>query len=116
MNDRCSIGRGALTQAFDETTMTYTAQAPAPVASDVPCRVQPAPQRDHIVDAASEPVTLRRYQVSVPISITDVQVDDHVTITTSRDAGLLGRSLRVLEFGAGTYQGERLLTCFDDLG
>jgi hypothetical protein len=114
MTDECTITRGG-TRTFDRAAMKYTGEAGA-TQYDGPCRIQPDPGRDKVVEAGGELVTLRRFTVSLPLSAIDVKVDDHVTFTASRDPGLIGRQMRVINVAAGSYEGQRHLTCFDDLG
>lgn len=114
MTDHGTVTRGT-TRTFDETTMTYTTGGGA-VQFDGPCRIQPVPQRDHVIDSVGDNVTLRRYSVSIPATATDLQVDDHFTATASTDPLLIGRPLRVVDVTGGTYEGQRHLMCFDDLG
>lgn len=114
MTDACQISRGG-TRVFDAATMRYTAQNGAETYSG-PCRIQPVPTRDHVIDAGGDLVTLRRYSVSVPAAVTDVAVDDHITFTTTTDPLLTGRVLRVNDVTGGTHEGQRHLMCFDDLG
>jgi hypothetical protein len=115
MTDECTVTRGG-TRALDRTRMRYTTTGGAQQYTGV-CRVQPDPGREQaVVEAGGELVTLRRYVVSLPIAEVDVAVDDRLTVTAADDAGLVGKVLRVINVAAGSYEGQRHLTCFDDLG
>ena len=67
--------------------------------------------------AGSEQVTVRPYAVKIPITVTGVQVGDEVTVTTSGDPDLVGKTLIVVDGTAGNgWAIQRRLICSLNLG
>lgn len=98
---------------FDDTTGTTT-QPTATVFSG-PCRIQELGRGDQITIAAGQRITDRRYQVSLSITASDLQLDDIGTVDTANDPSLPGRPLRVIDVQRGSLTFERNLICIDDL-
>lgn len=98
LTGRCTITRG-------------THPNVSTVSSGVPCLVLPSTSLTREVDvAAGGQVTLNMYEVHLPVD-TDVARDDVLTVTTSRDADLVGRWLRVFEVVVGEWTSSRTVIC-----
>jgi hypothetical protein len=111
MVDACTISRPDAEGALNETTGQRTPSAGAQVYAGS-CRVKVQATADRVVEAAERPVSLRTYDVSVPITVTDVHVDDVLRITASvLDQALVGLRLRVVDVAKGTHLTARRLVC-----
>lgn len=111
MQDSCTITRaGSGTSTFDPATGTYTDPASTTVYTGK-CRVKPRNLVDRTVQAGEQQVSLWSFEVSVPVSATDVDLDDVVTVTGSIDPSLVGRTLRVRSVARGTFLTARRLDC-----
>ena len=110
MVDACTITRRTGLGAINETTGQYT-----PTSSTIytgACRVKPRDNADRVAQYGQEVVSFWPYVVSVPISVSTVDLDDVVTITASAlDSSLVGLSLRVREVLSGTHLTARRLSC-----
>lgn len=115
MVDACTITRGGSgAPTFNSTTGTYTPPAGSTVYTGA-CRVKPsALSGNTTVQAGEREVSLWPFAVSVPVSVTDVDLNDLVTITASADASLVGRELRVRSVARGTFVTARRLDCEED--
>ncbi len=112
MVDSCTISRaGAGEPVYNPVTDTYTYPAAASVYSGK-CRVKPANVADTDDEAGETVVGVRRFVVSLPMSVTAVRRDDVVTVTTSAlDPGLAGTRFRVLGAVKGSQVTARRLAC-----
>ena len=113
MADTCTITRPG-TPVFDSATGTYT--TPSTTVYTGKCRVRTRSigfLRDRQAEAGEELVTIWPYIVAVPISASDVQVLDLVTITASADPLLVDATMRVRIANAGTNANARKLDCED---
>lgn len=108
MVDTCTVTRpGAAT--LNETTGVVT-RATTTVYTGA-CRVKPDPAPSESQAGEREVVT-RRFVVSIPMSETDVAVDDVVTVTASElDPALVGATLTVAGVIVGSHVTARRLVC-----
>lgn len=108
MVDACVIERLA-GQTFDETSGTYVDTWSEVYAGK--CRVQAQDVLRVPEEQAGEQLyVLRRATLSVPMSVTDVRVDDRVTVTASAlDPDLANRVYRVTDLAHKTYLTARRL-------
>lgn len=110
MIDTCHISRAGGGRTFDKTTNTYSDGA-----TDIytgKCRVKPSSLSSNTtVQAGEQAVGLWPYVVSVPLSVSGVELGDVVRITSSRDPALEDRELRVRVVGRGTHLTARRLEC-----
>ena len=84
---RRATGATWVTDEYVETTSTVYAGG---------ARVRSQGTNAVVVQAGDRPFTLRTYDVQVPAA-TAVEVDDHITVDTSRDSQAVGLSLRVID-------------------
>lgn len=80
---------------------------PATTLYDGVCRIVALPTNERIEVVGEEQVTSRRYQVSVEHDIGEVFLGDLVSITASKDQGLVGKKLRVIDVQFGSEQWQR---------
>lgn len=110
MVDTCHITRDGGPRTFDKATNSYSGGT-----TDVytgKCRVKPSPlSANSSVQAGEQAVSLWPYIVSVPLSVTGVELGDLVEITDSRDPALINQQLRVRTVGRGTHLTARRLEC-----
>jgi hypothetical protein len=115
MVDTCTITRNDGDPVFNTTTGTYT--QPTTTVYTGKCRVKPSVLSGNTtVQAGEERVALWPYSVSVPVSATDVELDDIVTVTASADASLVDVTLRVRSIARGTFITARRLDCEETSG
>ncbi|HET7386851.1 MAG TPA: DUF6093 family protein [Nocardioidaceae bacterium] len=110
MTDTCTITRPDpdTPPVFDDATGTYT--TPTVTVYEGKCRVRPT-NVDRTVEAGDVRVHLWHSVISVPISVSGVQVNDTVTITASTDPGLVGKVYTVGNIDLGTAITARRLGC-----
>jgi hypothetical protein len=108
MTDECTIA-SQTAQPFNATTGDY----PAPTTSSITtaCYVRRETPTERQVEAGDRAVALRRYIVSVPVSVVGVLPLDVVTITASGDPDLLDAVLVVRDVAQGTHVTARRLGC-----
>lgn len=110
MVDACTIAAHATRGALNTTTGQYPSVAGALIYSG-PCRVK-SQGEGNVAEAGEQAVSLWPFQVSVPVSVTDVGVDHVVTITASAlDPALVGTELRVRHVTKGSHITARRLAC-----
>jgi hypothetical protein len=78
-----------------------------------PCAVEPASAVGADQEIAEQLVAVMPYEVSVPLSVIDIQVGDVFQITASDDLELVARPLRVTRFQGSTTEPVRKLTAVD---
>lgn len=111
MTDACTITRGGAAGTFDEETLVYAAGATSAIYSGA-CRVKPRDNQDQVVMAGDQPVSLWPYVVSVPMTVTGVEVDDLITVTACHlDPDLVGQVLRVRQVLQGSHLTARRMAC-----
>lgn len=109
MTDMATITRVA-SRVFDEATSTYTDTLTTIYAGK--CRVKYSATADLVVDAGERAASVREYIVSVPMSVSTVEVGDAVTITASGlDPAQTGLVLHVLGVIHGSQVTARRLRC-----
>ena len=113
MTDTCIITRAG-DPTYNPSTLAYT--TPSTTVYSGKCRVKPQNVMDRQVQAGERAVQIWPYVVSVPMSVTGVQVDDVVTVTASADADLEGQVLVVKDVTRGTNVTARRLGCEDQNG
>jgi hypothetical protein len=108
MTDECTIS-SSTPQPFNDTTGDY----PAPVTSSTTtaCYVRRDTAAERQVEAGDRAVALRRYVVSVPVSVLGVLPGDALTVTVSGDPDLLDARLVVRDVAQGTHVTARRLGC-----
>ena len=108
MVDTCTIAH--ITGQATNTTTGVVANTTSTVYSGA-CRIKPdsAPSESQ---AGEREVVTRRFVVSIPMSETDVAVDDVVTVTASElDPALVGATLTVAGVIVGSHVTARRLVC-----
>ena len=111
MTDTCTLSAPDVEGVLDEQTGQYTT-APGAQRYSGRCRVRPADSQERVVEAGERPVSLRTYVVSVPVTVTGVEVGDVVRVTASvLDPDLAGVRLRVVDVPKGTHLTARRLIC-----
>lgn len=109
MADACVITRPGGEPTFNEDTLQYE----APEATKVyegRCRVQVGGTLAQAPEAGGRVYTVQRAQVSVPMSVTGVAVDDVLTVTSAaHDPDLVGARFRVQSLFHKTYATARRL-------
>jgi hypothetical protein len=111
MVDTCTISEAGGQGVFNETTGQYDGATSSTVYSG-PCRVKPRDNQDRIRQFGEQTISLWPYLVSVPMSVTGIDVDALVTITTSElDPDLAGKVLRVRQVAQGSHITARRLGC-----
>ncbi len=108
MVDTCTIAH--ITGQSTNTTTGVVANTTSTVYSGA-CRIKPDPAPSESQAGEREVVT-RRFVVSIPMSETDVAVDDVVTVTASElDPALVGATLTVAGVIVGSHVTARRLVC-----
>lgn len=103
--DTCIITRPSGDPVLDEETLEVDE------ASDTiyegPCRVRPrgSQEQDQLVGDLHE--TLAPYVATLPYDAEDVKVDDYLTVVTSSDADMAGRSFQIRHIGYSSWQIDR---------
>lgn len=111
MVDTCTIAAGAATEVYDEATDTYVTPTGSLRYSGA-CKVKPRDNVDRVVEAGAQTLSIWPYVVSVPMSVTTVELDDVITVTACPlDPALVGTRLRVRQATTGTYLTARRLGC-----
>lgn len=109
---RAGTGDGSYNPATGQTDPP----AATTVGAGLVCRVQARDASERVELVGDQPVTLRTYLVAFEATAPAIRIDDRVAFTAAKDAGLVGRSLRVRDvlFGSETWQRDTI--CEDDLG
>lgn len=81
-----------------------------------PCRIAAWQGTDRVVDAGEQPVSLRGYNVTLPVSVDDLEVDDWIEVTVSQDSYLVGKNLRVEDPKGSSLGVQRRITAELTLG
>lgn len=111
MADACTITDGAAEQVYDAGSDSYTTPAGSTRHAGA-CKIRPRDNADRVVEAAGQTVSLWPYIVSVPMSVTTVELNDVVTVTACQlDPSLVGTVLRVRQVLQGSYVTARRLGC-----
>lgn len=91
----CTISRSGGDPVRNETTGQLE-PAPSTTVYTGPCLVTPE-GGDRVVNFGEGPVVTRQHTVQIEDLTVDVQVEDTVSITASRDPLAVGRTMRVLD-------------------
>lgn len=111
MTDSCTINAAEGARVYDPGTDSYVNAAGAQRYSGK-CRVRmPNVMGEQTPQFAGREVTLQFAVVSVPVSVSGVQVNDVVTITASEDAELVGRTYTVVGLHHQSHATARRLRC-----
>lgn len=116
MVDTCTITRVTPGTVFNEATGQYDAATVTTIYTGA-CRVKPRDNADRVVQYGQEAVSFWPFIVSVPMTVTTVDLDDLVTITASSlDPALVGLVLRVREVLSGSHLTARRMSCESNEG
>jgi hypothetical protein len=113
MTDSCIVTRGDNTPVLDPATGRYVTGAGETVYNG-PCRVRQRSIQDAVVEAGGAAISLWQHVVQVPVSVTDVRIEDTVTVTAISgfgDQSLIGVPLRVRTTISGSQITARRLIC-----
>jgi hypothetical protein len=114
MSDTVKITRAG-EPTVNETTGQETYPTPTTLHNTQQCRIGPWGGQN-VVQAGEQPVSLRIYNVTLPIEIDDLQVNDSIEVLTSQDSYLVGKTLRVEDI-KGVFHGvQRRVTAELNLG
>jgi hypothetical protein len=111
----CTIRHPGGTRTYNDVTGLTSVTPNFPYFTG-PCRVQALAVGDSRVAVAEQQVTSASYLISVPAVVSEVAVDDQVTVTSSTDPSLTAKTLRVTSVQRGSLRFERDLIALDDLG
>lgn len=116
--DVCVIHRPASEPTLNETTLDLEPGTTTTVYAG-PCRVRSRGSLEQDVEVGELHETLGPYMGTLPALATapgitagdpnDVRVDDFLTVTASTDAGIIGRSFRLVHVSWSAYQVDRRL-------
>jgi hypothetical protein len=119
MTDLCRIvERGA--PVWDPVTQTETTTETviyegAVAGEPGPCRIRPtAGTRAQARESAGSQLAVFPYMVSVPFSVTGLELGQVVVDIVSQDANLTGKTLRVEGVESGTHVSARRLSCGEE--
>jgi hypothetical protein len=94
--DTCRITRaGAGERVFNNATGKWDEPPRTVLYDGLPCRAAAWQGQSNVVQAGEQPVSLRGYNLTLPVSVDDLAVDDSVEILTSEDSYLVGKFLRI---------------------
>lgn len=114
MVDACTITRIG-ERVTDTTTGEVTESASTLYTGK--CRVQQASAQAQREDAGEDRLLLLRLEVQLPMSVTDLEVGDLVTVTASvHDPDLPGRVFRVHDLAHKTHATARRVQCVEKTG
>lgn len=80
---------------------------------DGACRVLAVTTHERVLIVGEEQDTRRRYLVSIEYDAAEMPIGALVKITKSKDAHLVGKSLRIADVEHGSEQWQRDLTCLE---
>lgn len=111
MSDKVKITRaGTGDPVFNPGTGGNVDPAPQVLYASQACRIGPWGGQGNVVQAGEQPVSLRIYNITLPIEIDDLEVNDMLEVLSSHDSYLVGKKLRV-EDVKGVFHGiQRRLT------
>jgi hypothetical protein len=112
MTDSCVITRASGDPVFNATTGKYDTPTPDTIYTGK-CRIRTRSQflRDRAADGGEHQVLIWSYIVSVPLTVTDIRVDDVVTVTASTDPALVERELKARITNLATNSTARRIDC-----
>lgn len=121
VSNRAQTGLGTVTRAgtgegtYDVGSGQTTPPAPTTqYAGSV--RVQPRTGTDRVVVVGGQPVTVRLYDVQLPLTTADVAVDDVLILDQCDDPWLIGKRLEVTDVYGSSLPAQRDLVCLHRLG
>lgn len=117
MSDTVKITRaGAGDPVFNETTGQYEDPTPTTLYASQVCRIGSVGMQGNVVQAGEQPVSLRLYNVTLPIGVDDLAINDTVEVLSSEDAYLVGKTLRVEDVKGTFHAVQRRVTAELNLG
>jgi hypothetical protein len=108
--DTCRIERSSGNGAFDENTGTYGSTTPTEIYEGA-CRMGSPGLVPSEVVAGEQQVTQQSYVLTLPASVTTIEVDDTVTMLTSADADLVNRVFRIVGLKHSSIGVQRRVLC-----
>jgi hypothetical protein len=96
--------------SFDEVTGRSQYPTPDPL-YDGPCRVQASQRLDSQQTVGDRAETVKRYQVTLPVSAGPIQINDVGVVSDATDPQLIGLTLIVVEVVRGSLVWQHDLTC-----
>lgn len=113
LTDTCTI-TGPDERDYDPATHRYTTTAGDPVYTGA-CRLTRSGTSDRVVLAGEGPVSLRLFDLTLPWDTTGLAVNQIVTITSSDDPQLDGRTYRVVDIQGNSETAYRRVVVEDTL-
>lgn len=111
----CRIEDPGVGTTWDPMTESTIPAAPTVIIDDCPCRVQEIDSATSVTQAGQQ-VTERRYLVTLPADVPQIDEGAHVVITAAdNDARLVNHRLRVADVQYGSERFERDLICLDNM-
>jgi hypothetical protein len=114
MVDACTI-----TRVGERTTDTTTGEVTEPTSTlyTGACRVQQKQAQATEETVGEDHLLLLRIEVQLPMSVTDLEVGDLITVTSSEhDPDLPGRVFRVHDLAHKTHATSRRVQCVEETG
>lgn len=102
------------TPVFDEVSGSQTTPDPYVVASSLEARISVARQVSdlNVRNVGEQKINIRRYLVQIPLSWTDVQIGDVITVLTNPDdPKIVGREYSVMDLQGESLSWSRVLRC-----
>jgi hypothetical protein len=114
---RCTIDRaGTGAPVWNATTNAYDPPARVVLHTNLECRVQHWRKFAQVDTVGEQRVSTHEYLVQVPITVTDVELDQQVRIDACEDASFVGKRIVVTDIHRGSLMWDRALLCIDNLG
>ena len=108
LTDSCNLQRKG-SQSVDANTGMVT-DSWTTYRSAVPCRVRASGIQPEALQVAGQDITRIVMTVAVAVAVDDVEVDDRVVVTVSRDTSLIGLALYVVGVPRGSQMVLRRLS------
>jgi hypothetical protein len=103
--DTCRITRASGEPVLDEETLELTETGET--IYEGPCRVRPQGSQEDDQPVGDLHETLGPYVGTLPYDAEGVLVDDYLTVLSSSDADMVGRSFQVRHIGLSSWQIDR---------
>jgi len=110
--DTCTIERQTAS-AFDPVTNIVTPTWAVIWSGPCDIQIEAGGTTPAVVDNAADPTVVLRGLAKIPASVTDVEPGDRLTVTTSRDARLVGAHLAISAVQMDTTPALRVLNVSD---
>lgn len=115
MTAQCTITRPGSGSGTTDGSGNWTPATSTTVYTG-PCSVQPRTTDKRVEIVGEEQITTRAYIVALPYDVPEIHIGDQATVTDAADAGLVGRTLSVLDVQYDDQAWQRDLVCQDNLG